>query len=365
MEKERIAFIDYVRVFACFLVMIVHASENFYPGSMVPGSQWPQSIVATQADRACVSVFDGFSRMAVPLFMIVSAFLLVPKRKDQTAAEFYKRRFGKILPPFLVFAVLYSLLPILWGQLDTASGLHDLVRVPVNFPSMGGHLWFIFPLFGLYLFIPVISPWIEKASAREERFFILLFLISACMPYLNRWLGELWGQCFWNEFHILYYFSGFLGYLVIAHYIREHLDWSTRKRLLVGAPMLVVGAVITMISFYVQAHPGVPISTPVLEVGWRFCSINVVCATIGTFLMFSCIKSTSAPKIIESLSKLSYGMYLMHMFWLYLWSNVAIGTIGMATVLAIPFIAICTFICSAITTRLISLLPGSKWIVGV
>ena len=27
---KRIVFLDYVRVFACFLVMVVHASENFY-----------------------------------------------------------------------------------------------------------------------------------------------------------------------------------------------------------------------------------------------------------------------------------------------------------------------------------------------
>ena len=27
---KRIVFLDYLRVFACFLVMVVHASENFY-----------------------------------------------------------------------------------------------------------------------------------------------------------------------------------------------------------------------------------------------------------------------------------------------------------------------------------------------
>lgn len=27
---KRIVFLDYVRIFACFLVMVVHASENFY-----------------------------------------------------------------------------------------------------------------------------------------------------------------------------------------------------------------------------------------------------------------------------------------------------------------------------------------------
>ena len=27
---KRIVFLDYIRVFACFLVILVHASENFY-----------------------------------------------------------------------------------------------------------------------------------------------------------------------------------------------------------------------------------------------------------------------------------------------------------------------------------------------
>ena len=30
MEKKRIYFLDYVRVMACLMVMLVHASENFY-----------------------------------------------------------------------------------------------------------------------------------------------------------------------------------------------------------------------------------------------------------------------------------------------------------------------------------------------
>ena len=30
MNNQRIVFIDYIRVVACFMVMLVHASENFY-----------------------------------------------------------------------------------------------------------------------------------------------------------------------------------------------------------------------------------------------------------------------------------------------------------------------------------------------
>ena len=97
-------------------------------------------------------------------------------------------------------------------------------------------------------------------------------------------------------------FACFLGYLVMAHYIREHLDWSTRKKMIVGAVLMTVGAIVTILSFYVQATPGIVISTPVLEIGWNFCTINVACLTAGTFLMFSCIKRSEAPRIITGLS---------------------------------------------------------------
>ena len=71
---KRIVFLDYVRVFACFLVMVVHASENFYGAEGSTDMVGPQSYLANEADRLWVAVYDGFSRMAVPLFMIVSAF---------------------------------------------------------------------------------------------------------------------------------------------------------------------------------------------------------------------------------------------------------------------------------------------------
>lgn len=91
----------------------------------------------------------------------------------------------------------------------------------------------------------------------------------------------------------------------------------------------------------------------VLEIGWNFCTINVACLTAGTFLMFSCIKRSEAPRIITRLSKLSYGMYLMHIFWLHLWSVVSIQTLQLHTAAAIPFIAVCTFVCCALTSELI------------
>ena len=135
---KRIVFLDYVRVFACFLVMVVHASENFYGAAGSTDMAGPQSFLASEADRLWVAVYDGFSRMAVPLFMIVSAYLLVPMKEGQTSWQFYRRRFTHILPPFFIFMILYSILPMLWGQIDINKGyvsnipeLPDACRTPL------------------------------------------------------------------------------------------------------------------------------------------------------------------------------------------------------------------------------------------
>lgn len=151
---KRIVFLDYVRVFACFLVMLVHASENFYGAAGSTDMAGPQSFLATESDRLWVSIYDGFSRMSVPLFMIVSAFLLAPMKEGQTTWQFYRKRSLRILPPFFVFMILYSTLPLLWGQIDGATSIKDLSRILLNFPTLAGHLWFMYPLFSLYLFIP-------------------------------------------------------------------------------------------------------------------------------------------------------------------------------------------------------------------
>lgn len=360
--KHRIVFLDYVRVFACFLVILVHASENYY-GSPNPGEMaGPVSWLASQCDRLWVSVYDGFSRMSVPLFIIVSAYLLVPVKEGQTMWSFYSHRFLRILPPFLIFMALYAVLPYFFGQIDADMAIKDLTHIPLNFPSLAGHLWFMYPLISIYLFIPVISPWLRKATPREEQFFILLFAISTCMPYLRRWFGPVWGECFWNEYHILWYFSGYLGYLVTAHYIRYHLTWDGRKRIAIGMPMMLVGAMATILSFYVQATPLVEICTPELEIGFSFCTINVVLLTVGAFLMFSTIRNGHEPGIIINLSRLSFTIYLVHIFWLGVWVGIFKINFALHTAIAIPAIAVSTFLCSWLTAQVIALLPGSRWL---
>lgn len=373
---KRIAFIDWLRVAACLMVMLVHSSENFY-GADSSGLAGNVSFLANEANRFWVAFYDGFlSRTAVPLFIIISSFLLVPLKPGQTMSGFYKRRFGRILPPFISSLLLYTFLPLLWGGMTWEQSLADLKLLPFNFPSMAGHLWFMYPLISLYIIIPVVSPWLEKASAKDERIFLGFFAFTTLIPWIRRFITpDLWGECFWNNFSAFWYCSGYLGYLVLAHYIRVHLDWTRRKKLIVGVACFLVGSIFTGWSFWWKGVPGQLIETPMLEWSWEFCTPNVLLSTFGAFLMFTCIKERlvspsnhRSQPAISKLARLTYGMYLMHMFFL---APIAGWIVAgdpanpiIPVALAIPVIALLSFACSALTTWLLSFLPGSKYLVG-
>ena len=80
--KERVVFIDYLRVVACFLVMMVHVTENFYIMDYEAGENMVR--IADDANRFWIAFWNGgLARTCVPLFMIASAFLLVPDKKTK------------------------------------------------------------------------------------------------------------------------------------------------------------------------------------------------------------------------------------------------------------------------------------------
>ena len=368
-NHDRVVFIDYIRVVACFLVMLVHASENFYAADS-SGLAGCVSMLVNEDNRFWVAFYDGtLGRISVPLFMIVSAFLLVPMKSGYTMTSFYKRRLLRVVPPMVVFMFAYTFLPLLWNGMTWEQSMTDLKHLPFNFPSMAGHLWFMYPLISVYLIIPVVSPWLERASARDERVFLALFFVSSFTPFVHKFITpEVWGECFWNGYGMFWYVSGYLGYLVLAHYVRVHIKWSRAKRMRIGAAAAVVGMVFTGWSFWVMGTPGVLIDTPMLEWAWEFCTPNIIIATFGVFLMFSCIERSSTPRVIAELSRLSFGIYLIHLFFLapiaafFVNGNQAEPLIPVA--LAIPTIAVLAFICSAAAIKVLSLLPGSKYTVG-
>lgn len=370
-HSERIVFIDWLRFIACFLVMLVHCIEPFYLGG-------PEgTFIASKSDAIWVTMINSALRSCVPLFVLASSYLLFPLKTD--VAVFARRRAERVFVPFLIWSLLYCFIPPIGsgGSIDVAANLKAL---PFNFVmTSSGHLWFVYMLLGVYMLMPLLSPWVSQVSRKGERNFLYLWAFTTVLP-LFRPLAEmvtgsdmLWGECPWNPFGTFYYVSGFIGYIVLGHYIRTYAgEVSWKKTLAYAIPFWIVGYAVTAAGFWhlMPREAGFPVSAPYeaavkMETTWCFCTFGVMLQTVAYFLVIRKITASGwfYKKVVLPVSRLSYGMYLMHMFvlipvfaWVKGW--------GLATPLVMVVSAALTYIICIVVARLLAFLPKSKYLVG-
>ncbi len=367
---ERIVFLDYLRVAACFMVILIHCIEPFYIGSTGIS-------IASESDARWVTGISSALRACVPLFMLTSSYLLFPIKTD--TKMFFKKRMVRIGIPFLVWSLLYIIVGAFTSG-DYSAITADLKTLPFNFVmTSSGHLWFVYMLLGIYLIMPLLSPWAEKVSKKEEKAFLMLWGITTLLPLIRpaaeiiTGSSDLWGECYWNGYGTFYYVSGFIGILVLGHYFRTHVgEMSWQKTLSYALPLWMVGYAITAGGYWlgIDLEQGFPwtasyATLPDLETTWNPTSLGVVMQTVAYFLLFRKIAASGFlyTHIIMPISKLSYGIYLMHMMFLtpaFTW----VSSFSLPTPLVMIGSAALTFIASILTTRLLAYLPKSKYIIG-
>lgn len=375
MEKERIVFLDWLRVAACLMVIGVHSIEPFYLGG-------DGTLITCEANGVWCTVLDSALRAAVPLFIMTSSYLLFPV--NQPTDAFLRRRLSRVGWPLLTWVVLYALIPQAGTSWSSYDFWGNLRHAALNFPDAAGHLWFMYMLVGVYLAMPIFSPWAEKLSQRGERTFLLLWLFTTTIPFWRELAMLLygqrmvWGEALWNEFGAFHYVSGFMGYVVMGHYFKKYVPTlSWRRTLAVAIPLWLVGYAVTAGWFWAAMPKDFPVQDDIsvavyMETSWCFCTFGVALTTIAYFLVARKLTAdgTCYRRLIVPLSKLSFGMYLLHIFVL----NVVFSLVSqwlspidpcMGTPLIIMLTAALTFLVSALITRLLSLLPFSRYVIGM
>ena len=241
------------------MVMLVHASECVYSDDY--SFSFPSELA-----RWSVMFIQGFVRpVAVPLFLMASAYLLVPVKTGTGA--FFKKRFTRVGIPFVVFLFLYAFLPAVWGEFSWTEAWANVKQAGINFIPRESHLWFVYMMLGLYLIMPVISPWLTGAGRKELLFFLGLWAFTLCFYMFREWLGPVFGECWWNPYPLFYYVSGFVGYIVLGYYIRTRLDWSGKKVFALCIPLLLAFYAFGAWQFYRRSFV---VDTPqLLELGLK------------------------------------------------------------------------------------------------
>lgn len=120
--KQRIVFLGWLRVITCLMVLTVHACECIYL------DDYTFSFPSEGAKYAIFFYQSMVRPTAVPLFLIASAFLLIPVKTDPM--QFFRKRFTRELIPLLVFQPLYAILPTLWGAQTWPEAAQELLYRP-------------------------------------------------------------------------------------------------------------------------------------------------------------------------------------------------------------------------------------------
>ena len=375
-KNQHIVWLDVVRFIAMFTVVCCHCTDpfNFYPGTAPNIGEI----------KLWGAIYGSVLRPCVPLFVMITGALLLPVRGD--ASTFYKKRIPRVFYPFLIWSVLYNLFPWITGLLGLnpqiildffpyageevmrqsfSVSLEYILMIPFNFSILAVHMWYIYLLIGLYLYLPVFSAWVEKASERAKLMFLLAWGVTLLLPYYYQFVSNyLWGTCSWNSFGMLYAFAGFNGYLLLGHYLKN-LEWSLKKTLAIGIPMFAVGYAVTFLGFrHITALP--EYTDEMLELFFTYCSLNVVMMTIPVFMLAKKVKVNSErmKKALANLTVCGFGIYMIHYFFTGP-SVVLMRAIDMPIGLQIPVAAILAF---AVSWGLVWLIyrtgKVAKYIVG-
>lgn len=341
-QNKREVWIDWMRTAACLMVILVHSTEPFYLGGN-------GSLILNQADAFWASFFDSFVRACVPLFIVASSYLQFPLH--YSTGEFVRRRTVRILIPFLIWSLVYA---FVWGE--PVSNLKSLM---LNFNYSAGHLWFVYMLVGVYMLMPLLSPWAEKVGRNELLIYIGIWAFSTFIPLIRDWVSSepmtfvygptgiprqalypLWGEASWNGYGLFYYLSGFVGYLLLGLYFRKFVpELSWKKTIAVSLPCWLTGFAITFGGFLRRVYEtsggsfpaeGVINDAVYWETTWCNDTVGVALMTVAWILLFRKFKGEGAfyRKVLLPVSKASYGMYLSHLLILVPISGAVRGWLG-------------------------------------
>lgn len=293
MVQERVFWPDLVRCFAIFLVVVVHTSSPVVLSfSEVEPRDW-----------LLANAFDSFARVSVPLFFMISGYLVL--NKDYNFISNIFRVTKRVLIPLIFWSFFYI------SYAATEYGLSyfieydylSLLKSPAQY-----HLWFLYDIFFLYLLIPFMKAFIEKKLV----IYFMVFWFS------KEFLGFMSVDVYWRFDPI----SKFAGYMLIGYYIGNIKEISFR----IKVSCFIFFFVCFLITFFKTYQLSFEAGEFVKKY-YSYRSPNVMIMSICLFILLkdadmrSCVMKT----FITTTSKYALGIYGIHVLVIHLLS---IGSFG-------------------------------------
>lgn len=305
--------------------------------------------------------WDGVSRPSVPLFTMLSGFLLLGK--DYPTGSFLKKRFSRVLIPGLFWMIVYCYYD--YSGTGSPATIAEAARGILQ-RSVHYHLWYIYLIVGLYLMYPLLRPWAR--NARDEDYWYV-FALFFCGTWLYKFLYQFLGLSigiYWE------FFTNQGGYFILGYYLGSKplpgetpvnanlRPWplSLRQMWALALSLIVLSSTVTLVGTYWAS----------LAYGGKFHAYfydyltpNVGLSAMGWFLLarLAFNKGPMLP-VEQELAAASFGMFLLHPMIIDWWSLSGYWHSRAHPAQMIPMVICLVTLVVFVAVLLIRALPGGK-----
>lgn len=208
------------------------------------------------------------------------------------------------------------------------------------------------------MLIPVIRVYIGNCCRVDLRYIIVIFFVfGSIVPLINHYI-----PLFTNGWYIgigIPECTGYIGYFIMGYYLKL-VDFSREARLRIYILSLLSVLVTIVITSILSISANAPDGY-----FYGYTTPNVMITSCGVFILFKTYFSRiqlsfRTSKFIQYISSLTFGIYLIHDFFIQLLSILNINILLFNTVLSVPALSILVFFLSSIAVGLLKNIPIIK-----
>lgn len=342
---SRLFYCDYLRVFAAFSVIVIHACAQYWNDFDINSLEW-----------FVLNGYEGITRWAVPVFVMISGALLL--NKEIPLKRIYSRYVLHLLCAFAFWSIFYCIF-----NRRTWPDLCFYLLVGNH------HMWYVAMIIGLYICIPFIRKITDSASLCTY-YLVLWFVFSSLIPFVadltsfsasdavQTLRAGLLEQMDNMHLGIL---SGYAGYFILG-FCLNRLPFDRKARLLIYA----LGILGTFSAIALNLYFSVYMQSRIGAFFGSF-SVTILLQAAAVFIWFRYnVRSTGRLNAVMAwISRHCFGIYLIHAFILdVLDHGLGLNTLSFHPAISVPLISCIVFVLSLLLSWLISKIPAAgKWII--
>ena len=298
-ERKNIFYLDVIRIVAVYLVLLLHAISPFITRLDL-------------YDTLTWNVALGISplvRMGVPLFFMMSGYLILSDPRTSDFATFYKRRLPRILIPFLVWNMIYYLV---YHIVRGATGSVSEFLMGMFNQDIMYHFWYIYTLCGMYVLAPFFKRIVDNCTKRQVLLLLLVVLFpTTFIPFV----------CIFTKLNIYGFptmLNGYFGFFIFGYLLGK---WPPERKWRIvmyglGIAAWFGGALGNYLTSSAEQMP--------LQFNYGHNLVHFM--TAGAFFVLMQALSDKLEKIlpaktIKYWASLTFGIYLCHVMCMDMWNH--------------------------------------------